>query len=58
MCILGVPANGVFVQLYPVWRNLNMSKDIKIRIKINIIIGLWKLENYQPDNKKTTNICK
>ena len=23
-------ANGVFVQLYPVWRNLNTSKQVKI----------------------------
>ena len=25
-------ANGVFVQLYPMWRNLNISKEVKIRI--------------------------
>ena len=25
-------ANGVFVQLYPVWRNLNISKEVKTRI--------------------------
>jgi hypothetical protein len=25
-------ANGVFVQLYPVWENLNISKEVKIRI--------------------------
>ena len=25
-------ANGVFVQLYPVWRNLNISIEVKIRI--------------------------
>jgi hypothetical protein len=25
-------ANGVFVQLYPVWRNRNISKGVKIRI--------------------------
>jgi len=24
--------NGVFVQLYPVWRNHNISKRVKIRI--------------------------
>jgi len=24
--------NGVFVQLHPVWRNLNISKEVKIRI--------------------------
>ena len=23
-------ANGVFVQLYPVWRNLNISKEVKM----------------------------
>jgi len=25
-------ADGVFVQLYPVWRNLNISKEVKIQI--------------------------
>ena len=25
-------ANGVFVQLYSVWRNLNISKEVKLRI--------------------------
>jgi len=25
-------ANGVFVQLYPVWRNINISKEVKMRI--------------------------
>jgi hypothetical protein len=25
-------ANGVFVQLYPVWRNHNIAKGVKIRI--------------------------
>ena len=25
-------ANGVFVQLYPVWRNHNISNRVKIRI--------------------------
>jgi hypothetical protein len=25
-------ANGVFVQLYPVWRNLNIPKEFKIGI--------------------------
>ena len=38
-------ANGLFVQLYHVWRNLNISKEVKIRIfdtnvKISIIICL------------------
>jgi hypothetical protein len=45
-------ANGVFVQLYPVWRNLNISKDVKIRIfSINVKSVLlhacetWKITN-------------
>ena len=25
-------ANGVLVQLYPLWRNLNISKEVQIRI--------------------------
>jgi hypothetical protein len=25
-------ANGVFIQLYPVWRNHNISKGVKMRI--------------------------
>ena len=25
-------ANGVFVQLYPVWRNNNISKGVKIQL--------------------------
>ena len=25
-------ANGVFFQRYPVWRNLNRSKEVKLRI--------------------------
>jgi len=25
-------SNGVFVQLYPVWGNLNISKEVKIQI--------------------------
>ena len=30
-------ANGVFVQLYSVWRNLNIPKEVKIRIfKTNV----------------------
>ena len=37
-------AKGVFVQLYPVWRNLNISKEVKIRIfntnAVSIIICL------------------
>jgi len=29
-------ANGVFVQPYPVWRNLNISKDVKIQYSIQM----------------------
>ena len=29
-------ANGVFVQLYPVWRNLNISKEVKIQISVQM----------------------
>ena len=25
-------ADGVFVQLYPVWRNIDISKEVKLRI--------------------------
>jgi len=37
--------NGVFVQLYPVWRNHNISKGVKMRIfstkcEVSIIICL------------------
>jgi len=30
-------ANGVYVQLYPVWRNLNISKEVKIHIFYTIV---------------------
>jgi hypothetical protein len=43
---------GVFVQLYPVWRNQNISKDVKIRIfntdvKSVLLYGCetWKTTN-------------
>ena len=29
-------ASGVFVQLYPVWINLNISKEVKIRITVQM----------------------
>jgi len=56
-------ANGVFVQLHRVWRNLSISKEVKLRIfstsvKSVLLYVCETLENYQPDNKKTTDICK
>ena len=45
-------ANGVFVQLYPVWRNLNISKEVKIR-KFNTNVKLVFL--YICETWKTTN---
>ena len=56
-------ANGVFVQLYPVWRNLNISKQVKLRIfntnvKSVLLYACETWENYQPDKKKATVICK
>jgi hypothetical protein len=45
-------ANGVFVQLYPIWRNHNISKRIKIRIfNTNVKSGLL----YTCETWKTTN---
>jgi hypothetical protein len=45
-------ANDVFVQLYPVWRNQNISKGVKIRIFNTSIksvssytCGTWKTAN-------------
>jgi len=32
--------------------------NIQYKYKISIIICLWNLENYQPDNKKIKDICK
>ena len=44
--------NGVFVQLYPVWRNLNISKQVIIRIfNTNVKSGLL----YACETWKTTN---
>jgi hypothetical protein len=44
--------NGVFVQLYPVWRNHNISKGVKIRI-FNTNVKLVLL--YVCETWKTTN---
>jgi len=45
-------ANGVFVQLYPVWRDLNISKQVKIRI-LNPNVKSVLL--YDCETWKTTN---
>ena len=46
-------AKGVFVQLYPVWRNLNISKEVKIRIfKTNVkSILLYACETWKTTNQ-------
>ena len=45
-------ANGVFVQLYPVWRNYNISEGVKIRIyNTNVKSELL----YACETWKTTN---
>ena len=44
--------NAVFVQLYPLWRNHNISKVVKIRI-FNTNMGLVLL--YACETWKTTN---
>jgi len=45
-------ANGVFAQLYPVWRNLNISKEVKIRI---FSTNVKSLLLYACETWKTTN---
>jgi hypothetical protein len=58
-------ANDVFVQLYPVWRNLNISKEVKIRIfNTNIKpVLLYDCETWKTTNQITrilqifTNKC-
>ena len=45
-------ANGVFVQLYPVWRNLNISKEAQIRI-LNTNVKSVLL--HACETRKTTN---
>ena len=32
--------------------------NIQYKCKISFLKYLWNLENYQPDNKKTADICK
>jgi len=48
-------ANGVFVQLYPVWRNLNTSKEVKIRIFSTNVksVLLYACENWKTTNQIT-----
>jgi len=51
-------ANGVFVQLYPVWRKLNVSKEFKIRIfNTNVkSVLLYACETLKTTNKKTRRL--
>jgi len=48
-------ANGVFVQLYPVWRSLNISKKVKIRIfNTNVkSVLLYACETWKTTNQIT-----
>ena len=48
-------ANGVFVQLYPVWRNLNISKEVKIRIFSTNVksVLLYACETWKTTNQIT-----
>jgi len=48
-------ANGVFVQLHPVWRNLNISKEVKLRIfNTNVkSVLLYACETWKTTNQKT-----
>ena len=57
-------ANCVFVQLYPVWRNNNISIRIKLRnflsnVKSVLLYGseTWKVENLQPQSYKYSLIA-
>jgi hypothetical protein len=45
-------ANGVFVQLYPMWRNHNVSKGVKIRI---FSTNVKSVLLYACETWKTTN---
>jgi len=51
-------ANGVFVQSYPVWRNLNTSKEFKIRIfNTNVkSVLLYACETWKTTNQITRRI--
>ena len=51
-------ANGVFVQLYSVWRNHNISKGVKIRIfNTNVkSVLLHACETWKTTNQKTRRL--
>jgi hypothetical protein len=51
-------ANGVFVQLYPAWRNHNTSKGVKIRIFNKNVksILLYAYETWKTTNQITRRL--
>ena len=51
-------ANGVFVQLYPVWRNRNISKGVKMRIfNTNVkLVLLYACETWKTTNQITRRV--
>jgi hypothetical protein len=51
-------ANGVFVQLYPVWRNHNIIKRVKIRIfNTNVkSVLLYACETWKTTNRITRRL--
>ena len=51
-------ANGVFVQLYPVWKNLNISREVKMRIfntNVKSVI-LYACETWKTTNQITRKL--
>ena len=51
-------ADVVFVQLYPVWRNLNISKEVKIRIfgtNVKSVL-LYACETWKTTNQITRRL--
>jgi hypothetical protein len=51
-------SNGVFVQLYPIWRNHNISKRVKIRIFNRNVksLLLYACETWKTTNQKTRRL--
>jgi len=53
-------ANGVFVQLYPVWRNGNISKGVIIRIfnrnVKSVLLLLYACETWKTTNQITRRL--
>jgi len=51
-------ANGVFVQLYPVWRNHNTSKTVKIQIFTTNVksVLLYACETWKTTNQITRRL--